>query len=365
MSEFPPAVSRRSSGGDGFSRHREVRQENPLTKPRWDDRLGNWPAAGVFHGTAWARVLHDSYGFEPIYLSLGNPSQPDGLLPLMDVRSWLTGSRGISLPFTDECEPLLDDPDSWRALFDSALGLSRNRGWRYLELRGGRRWLGDVPASTSFWGHRLDLREGESALFRRLESSGRRAIRKAGQSGLEVEVSRDLPAVEAFFSLLCRTRKRHGLPPQPYRFFRNIQRHVMAHDQGHVVLARFHRRPVAAAVYFHLGNRALYKFGASDERFQHLRGNNLVMWEAIKWFAGHGFETLDFGRTSLSNDGLRRFKLAWGTQERRIDYVRYDLRTDQFVTVRDDATGWHNRVFRVLPIFLSRLVGRAIYRHVA
>ena len=83
------------------------------------------------------------------------------------------------------------------------------------------------------------------------------------------------------------------------------------------------------------------------------------------WYAQRGFEQLEFGRTSLGNEGLRRFKLGWGTEERRIDYVRFDGRTSAFVTVPDEVWGWHNRVFRALPGIVSRSVGSTFYRHVA
>jgi len=132
-----------------------------------------------------------------------------------------------------------------------------------------------------------------------------------------------------------------------------------------VFVARHQGTPIAAAIFFHLGAKAIYKYGASAEAQQHLRGNNLVIWEAIKWYVRHGYTRLDFGRTSLSNQGLRRFKLAWGTQERRIDYVRFDFEQETFVTGADQARGWHNRIFKMLPENLSRLIGAALYRHVA
>ena len=75
--------------------------------------------------------------------------------------------------------------------------------------------------------------------------------------------------------------------------------------------------------------RAIYKFGASDPKFQELRGNNVVMSRAIEWCAGHGMEALDFGRTETTNDGLRRFKLGWGAEETEIQYSRYDPRENQ------------------------------------
>jgi len=338
---------------------------NPLEDAGWDVRLGAFPARSFFHGAAWARVLHDAYHYDPVYFVSGDPLHPNAVLPVMEVNSWLTGRRGVSLPFTDECEPLCPDADSWRRLFRKTLEYAKDRTWKYLECRGGKAWFDDAPASTSFYSHRLDLGGGESALWAGVDGAVRRAVRKAEQTGLTVAFSRDLEAVRIFHALLCRTRKRHGMPAQPFRFFENIHRHVLAQNQGWVVLARLGRLPVAGAVFFHCGKTAIFKFGASDETRQNLRANNLVMWQAIRWHAERGFAELDFGRTSLDNHGLRRFKLGWGSQERRIDYVRYEPRSAGFVTARDQSSGWHNRVFRMLPIPLSRLIGVAFYRHLA
>jgi hypothetical protein len=338
---------------------------NPLEIPSWDERLADNPEASFFHGTAWLRVLQDTYGFRPVFFVRRRTGDRETVLPLMEVASWLTGRRGVALPFTDECAPLGGDPDRFQEFFSTVLDQARLRGWRYLECRGGRALFGDAPASTSFLGHRLDLRGGEAQLFAGTDPAARRAVRKAEQSGLNVTISQELGALRTFYTLLCRTRRRHGVPAQPFRFFVNIHRHVFARNQGHVVLAHLGGTPVAGAVFFHFRDLALYKFGASDETRQHLRANNLVMWEAIKWHLRAGFKQLDFGRTSIGNEGLRRYKLGWGATERRVDYVRYDLGTDNFVTVKDGACGWHNRVFRLLPISLSRLAGSLLYKHVA
>ena len=112
-----------------------------------------------------------------------------------------------------------------------------------------------------------------------------------------------------------------------------------------------------------MNRRALYKYGASDEAFQHLRGNNLVMWEAIRWLRRLGVTTLHFGRTSLGNEGLRRFKLGWGVREEMIEYVKFDYKRNQFVQEADAAAGWHNRFFRIMPSCLSRLTGAMLYRY--
>ena len=365
----PPAVSLPATGAVSLpASHPTVAAPppvNPADCPGWDALVTAHPRGSIFHGSAWAKTLQGAYGFKPAYFTAGEADGRASVLPLMEVNSWLTGRRGIALPFTDDCEPLYSDAAAIRNLIQAATEFGRSRGWKSVEWRGGRELFGEAPASLAFYGHGVDLEEDEDRMFARLESSVRRAIRKAEKSGVTVTVSQSLEAMKVFYSLQCKTRRKHGLPPQPFAFFRNIFEHILSKNHGMIAIASCQQRPVAASVYFQLGARAVYKYGASDEAFQQLRGANVVMWEAIKWHARHGSKTLHLGRTSLGNEGLRRFKLGWGAGEQKIEYVKYDLRKNRFVTETDEATGWYNRVFNVLPIGLSRLIGAVLYRHCA
>ena len=336
---------------------------NPSDDPDWDARVQSHPHYSFFHGAAWARVLQATYGFTPLYLTHRASGGILSLLPLMEVRSWLTGRRGVGLPFTDDSEPLCSDGNSLKELFLRAVEQGKKRGWKSVECRGGRELLENATASLAFYGHRVDLEPDEDRLFARLDSSVRRAVRKAEKSGVTTEVSRSAEALKTFYRLQCRTRKKHGLPPQPFAFFQNIYQHILARNLGVIITASHQDRPIAASVYFQLGPRAIYKFGASDENFQQFRGTNLVMWEAFKWHARHNARTLHLGRSSIWNDGLRRSKLGWGAHEERIEYFKYDLRQERFVTDRDVSSGWHTRVFRRMPVGLSRLLGAVLYRH--
>jgi hypothetical protein len=166
-----------------------------------------------------------------------------------------------------------------------------------------------------------------------------------------------------FYQLHVHTRRRHGLPPQPFSFFGNIHGEVIKLGLGFVVLARCGSNTVAAAVYFHSGRSAVYKFGASDDRYQHCRPNNLVMWHAIQLLANNKAEILHLGRTSQHNEGLRRFKLGWGATEEPLEYFRFDMRTNDWTASRDRTSGIYNTVFSRLPLALTRLIGAAIYPH--
>jgi len=351
----------------GETRGREARLEivNPIQQPEWDSHLVTHPDYTFFHSAAWAKVLGATYRHKPLYFALRGAGRLWGLLPVLEVDSRLTGRRGVSLPFTDECLPLGFATVSYENVLNKVIEYGKSRNWNYLECRGGANLASGIPASLTFFGHTLELPASEQTLFDRFESGVRRAIRKAENAGVQVEISPTLEALRTFYSLHCQTRKKHGVPPQSWAFFLNIYEHILSKQMGVVTVAKYRQIPIAAAVFFHLGAKAIYKYGASDMAFQHLRGNNLMMWEAAKWYARQGGSSLHFGRTSIMNDGLRRFKLGFGTVEKKIEYFKYDFRKARFVTDRDRASGSINAVFRWMPVLLARRFGAFLYRHLS
>ena len=337
---------------------------DPISDHAWDELVATHPESTFFHSSAWAKVLHSTYGHDPVYHRFYRGSKLAAMLPMMEVRSALNGRRGVSLPFTDSCGPLyFGQADSSQAMFEHLVDVSRARNWKYFEVRGQGASLPGSSPSLRFYNHILDLTGGADDLMNQLASPVRRAIRKAGENGLVTEISSDLEPLLEFYSLHVLTRKRHGLPPQPISFFENIHKHVLKARRGFVVLARKGSRPVAGAVFFHAGKKAIYKFGASDASQQELRGNNLTMWRGIQTLAQRGFVTLDFGRTSLANEGLRRFKRSWGAREGIVEYTKFDTATQSWATSRDKASGFHNIIFRRMPTPLNRLAGELLYPH--
>lgn len=284
----------------------------------------------------------------------------------MEITNPFTGIRAVAMPFSDACQPLCSDNDAFQCFWQRLISFGRSRKWRSVELRGGRTFVSGAPASNRFFGHRLDLAKDPSSLFASFESATRRAIRRASHQGVRTKIDTGSDAFQVFYRLLCLTRKRHGVPPPPYSFFRNLHQQVISKGQGCLIQGIHNDQVVAGAVFLYLGNRVFYKYGASDESFQHLRANNLVMWEAIKWHAANGFGTLDFGRTDLCNEGLRRFKLGWGAEEYPIEYLKFDLESGSFLEASSNAfrTPWYAPLFRRMPVVLSRLIGRALYRFI-
>src|SRR5438046_884761 len=292
------------------SKSLQMRILDPIHDPSWDHVVALHGDAGCFHTSAWAKVLHQTYNHQPFYLQFSRGRRLTALGPLMEVRSPFTGRRGVCLPFSDACEPLIFDPEVVGQVRDELIRLAQHCQWKHLEIRGGKSLALSPNTFTKFYGHTLDLRSGIKELVTRFASPVRRAIRKAERNDVSALIVRNRQAIGDFYRLHVQTRRRHGLPPQPASFFLSIYEHIIKPGLGFIVLAQRGSRPIAAAVFFRFGRNALYKYGASDKRFQELRANNLVMWQGIQLLARAGAEKLHFGRTGCENDGLRRFKLS-------------------------------------------------------
>jgi len=281
----------------------------------------------------------------------------------MGIHSRLTGKRGVGLPFTDYCEPVVSDAAQFQEMFAAAVDFGKKQNWQYLEVRGGESFFRNEEPSEWHYSHTLDLTAGSRKIFAGLRDSNRRNIRKAKKENIDITLSATPDAVKAFCRLNAITRREHGLPPQPRYFFQNVYDHILSKDMGFIVLASFRGAAIAANVYFHFGDQLIYKYGASDKACRRLRANNLVMWEAVKWGCDRGYRTLCFGRTEPDNEGLRQFKAGWGARERLIKYYRFDLQKGAFIKTPMIINPLYRKIFSKLPIPILNQLGSILYRH--
>ena len=337
---------------------------NPLSHPGWDDLLLASGGGSFFHSSAWARVLHESYGYTPLYFTSFAGGRIETLVPVMEIDSPLTGKRGVSLPFTDYCDPIIPESADAGDVVGQIITYGKSAGWRHFEFRGDISLPPETPASEAYYGHVLDISRDVNTLLSALRDSTRRNIRKAGKEGVRVGISGSRDSVEEFYRLHCVTRKLHGVPPQPYRFFRKIHEHCICAGYGTVAIARHEGRAVAGGVYFHFGGGAIYKYGASVAAMRRLRANNLVMWEAIRHYADLGCARFCMGRTDADDPGLLQFKRGWGASPHAIRYYRYDIAAGAYVKTPSALHGLHNKVLAGMPVPVLRLAGSLLYRHV-
>jgi hypothetical protein len=343
---------------------KNVEVVDPIAESNWNAALSEYDAATIFHTVNWAAVLANVYKYRICHIVLRKPDRMGALLPIAEVSSFITGRRGVSLPFADECSPLLCPQVSLEEVLDSALPHACARRWRYLELRTNAEGVPGAVASTDYRTHSLSLEPTDDAQFAKLRSSQQRNIRKAVREGVEIHRLQTHNAVDEYYLLHCLTRKRQGVPPQPRRFFQAIHQFIIERGNGFVLLARYKGQWVAGGVFLHFGQNAVYKFGASNLGFQHVRPNSLLMWEAIRYYRAAGMKQFSFGRTDPNHAGLLQFKRSWGAEEAPLRYYRVGIGKPVRLRLdRSEGKGIASKIIRHMPVPMLRLVGELAYRH--
>jgi hypothetical protein len=342
---------------------------NPLLDDRWGDLVVRHPKASVFHQRGWLEALARTYGYEPIVFTTSSPTAElrNGLV-FCRVSSWLTGTRLVSLPFSDHCEPICDSGEELNSLINYSQAVMERQGWQYLELRpidedfgGPGGGFSCQPAGTYFL-HLIDLRPELDEIFQSLnKDSVRRRIQRGEQAGLVEKCGTSPELLRDFYKLLVTTRSRHQLPPPPYAWFQNI---VQSMGNGLEIRAAYQENnPIAAILTLRFKEIGYFKYGCSDFRFNKFGATPWLLWKAIAAAKMNGAVEFDLGRTQEDNAGLLNFKNHWVARHKRLVYRRFP--GTPFIEMVD---GWKlkvaKRVFSHMPDRLLAVTGRLLYRHI-
>ena len=346
-----------------------IYQINPTEDPRWAELVERHPKASVFHTVGWLRALRRTYGYEPVVFTTSSPTGElrNGLV-FCRVKSWFTGCRLVSLPFSDHCQPLCDSAEDLDFLLRYLQTVVEQQNWRYLEVRpinwnlaqsnGARSFL---PAAKHFL-HVLDLDPDIEAVFRSLDKdSVQRRIRRAEGAGLVEKCGRSEDLLKDFYTLFALARSRHRLPPTPYAWFRNLDK---CQDKAlDVRVAYKDQTPISAILTLRFKDSLYYKYGGSDARFNNLGATPWLLWRAIAAAKSNGARKFDLGRSEEDNKGLLRFKNHWVREPQHLMYWRFPESS-----LPDAFSGWKLRfakqIFSCMPDRLLTIAGNLIYRHI-
>jgi CelD/BcsL family acetyltransferase involved in cellulose biosynthesis len=338
---------------------------DPLADERWPNLVESHPRASVFHSKNWLKALRSVYGYEPVVMTTSPPGAriTNGLV-FCRVNSWLTGRRLVSLPFSDHCNPLIDQTDALDTILAHTQRHVDQRKSKYIEVRP----LSCQPSNHTKLGklvtyrfHHLDLSRSEQELFRSFHKDCvQRKIRRAEREKLQYEEGASEDQLRKFYRLLVMTRRRQYLPPQPLTWFRGL---IAAFGTDLTIrVASKDGSPVAAILTLSHKKTMVYKYGCSDAAFNKFGGMSLLFWKTIQDAKDKGLEELDLGRSDSDNLGLIAFKEHWGAAARDLNYWTYPCKPAQ--RPRNWEKNLVAQVVSLAPDFALKTVGKLLYRHI-
>jgi lipid II:glycine glycyltransferase (peptidoglycan interpeptide bridge formation enzyme) len=333
---------------------------------QWDEFVQSHPQGSPYHLSQWIKVLRETYSFEPYLYGLKRDGgELQGVLPFFLVRSFLTGSRFVSMPFSDYGGPLFrDESDGMECLKEI---VERNgKKVKYMEIRG------QIPEGSGFVCHNyykrhlLALSSDLGAVRKNIDKRTiQYSIRKAEKVGIRIEEVNSESGMSEFYRLNSLTRKKHGVPGQPKRYFEILYREMIAKGLGFVLLAVHESKVVAGSLFLNLGKGIHYKYNASDpDILGKITPNHSLTWQAIVKGCKEGYEFIDFGRTSPDNEGLMRYKEMWGVRCLDLPYYYYPA-IHGAVATKESGLAYRieTGIWRKLPDFIVEKLGPRLYRH--
>jgi hypothetical protein len=289
----------------------------------WEAFVLRHPLGTIYHTIEWKRVIEQAFSHirgRFLVLREGDSGQIHCGLPIYNVRSWLLGSRVVSVPFATVCDPLVTTLKEWDAL---APELERERirtRSKKLEIRAVAS-AGPFPPSfgskSRFIHHSLPLDADFGALCKRLDKkSVRQKAEKARRAGVTILERSDIGGMLISHSLLAVNRRRLSLPPMPYHFFEAMQNNLRA-EHLKIFLAYQNAKPVACHIVLIFKDKWISEYSGSADGV--ISGvNQLLYLETIRQACAQGAQKFSFGRSSIHNEGLLSYKRRWDTIEEKL-----------------------------------------------
>ena len=287
----------------GAARHAIRLERRPYDPGTWAAVVERHPEASVYHSPEWLEFLRVTQGAEPVVATVLAADRPVGHfvggivrrfgVPILGspLRGWTTAGMGF----------LLDDPElRWPA--HVALPEFAFRELRCLHLEVMDRQLPTAPedlagytveAGASFV---VDLKATEESILAGMRATTRNYIRQAQRSGLRVEVATGAEFADEYYSLLHATFVRQGLTPT-YTIERVRRLIEVVQPSGQILMLRVADetdRTLATAIVVGR-NRTAVLWGAAFERIPGVHPNELLHWEAMRYWRTRGVERYDMG----------------------------------------------------------------------
>ena len=342
----------------------------PLLDPRWREFVQRHRGSTVFHTAEWLTALCRTYGYEPIAFTTSPATTTlKNAAVFCRVRSWLTGHRLVSLPFSDHADLLIDDLRERELILSALEKLLNEENLQHVEFRPTRECETTNLKSFSTYTyclHQLDLRPSLETLFDNLhKDSIQRKIRRAEREGLAYEEGSSARLFNSFYQLLFATRLRHSVLPHPMRWFHAL---IDCFQDGLTIrVALKNGLPIASILTLRCKDTLVYKYGCSDAQYHRLGGMQMLLWRSIQEAKRGGLSIFDFGRSDWDNEGLIRFKDRWDARRSTLTYVRIfgtNKRKEPFTPA---GAAWKGRTTRTLlrhlPESAIRAAGELISKH--
>ena len=323
----------------------------------WRSALAQLPGATFYHCESWIEALRAAYGINLEVATLHRAGELRAAAVFARSRGLLS-TRLIALPFSDCADPLALDAE---ARVDLLRALAAANPATSIEVRG---TAGPEPWQNvdCFAQWSLDLARPFSDLKAGFGRTVRIGVKRAVRDHVRIECGTDRAYLARYFELQLITRRRLGVPPQPFKFFAAMHDRFARTGDIEIRFATFEGRDHAGSILLRSGDQLCYKWGARLEDC-HPGANHLLVAAMIEAHAARA-AAIDFGRCDNRNAGLVRSKADVGCVARPLPYAFFPSAPRQISSeVLSGPAKIVSSLWKRLPLPVTRVLGAALYRY--
>jgi len=320
---------------------------------QWDDYVGNHPKATFFHKAGWKTVFEQAFDHTTHYLYAEDNNLIRGILPLVEVKSFLFGHHLISTPFCVYGGPIADAIQIRDRLASHACDLASSLGVDDLEFRSIEKTQTSWPVKELYVTFRKQIEPVPEDILSSIPRKQRAMVRKGIKENLTSETSND---IDRFYRTYSQSVRNLGTPVFGKRYL-ELLANTFREDVD-VFMVSKQGQDVAGVMSFYFRNEILPYYAGSIPMARQLKANDYMYWQLMCQAAARGIEIFDYGR-SKTGTGSYSFKKNWGFSPTPLNYEFHLVGATELPRV-DPMNPKYQRLIEIwkrLPLKVANFIG--------
>ncbi len=329
---------------------------------RWNDFGKSHERGSLYHQLDWGRLIERVFGHKTRYWMHTNESgELAGILPLVEIRSWMFGTYQVSLPFLNYGGALGRDAKVEKHLMREAWMHGKQRGIGHIEFRDAIQRADELPFRTDKVAMLRALPSDADKLWGELAGKLRSQIRRPIREGAQFILG-GREKLDDFYRVFSRNMRDLGTPVYPKWFFDEIFQSFETNASLGIVYIK--GKPVAAGLLLFDGDTMEIPWASSLREYNRLGVNMLLYWNVLSEAVHIGATWFDFGRSTVES-GTYRFKRQWGAQPKQLywSYALPDGKELPNLTPQNRKFEYAIAIWKRLPVSFANRLGPGIVKN--
>jgi FemAB-related protein (PEP-CTERM system-associated) len=306
--------------------------------------------------------MEASFGMQCRFLFARDGERIQGILPLLQVNSLISGKYFTSMPGS----LLADNEEAATILGNHAQELLKQGGAKYALLRDSyHKWeLDGLVTNHDLCTFRVNLYNDPGTMWKKIDRRVRQHTRHALDAGLQTVIGPEY--LDEFYPAYARTMHEMGTPAYGAGFFKKVLEEFPRHFT--VVLVR-QKQEVLGGIIAATFKSTIYNiwWGMLPNTYK-IHSCHALYWEIFKYGCANGFTDVDLGRSEI-NSGTYQFKHRWPAEPVPLFEQFYLNGNSQIPAIGSERIGELKyrlfvKVWQRIPLSLTNALGPGLRKHV-